>query len=106
MDTQTVHNSPSAVAARLHRADRQVRRRPRRIEITGRTELEAATVESLAHRFGDQDLATLGAVPDPGGDVHVDAEEVALHLPGGALVHSGALHWAVALDLDLRDRPL
>src|SRR4029079_9940570 len=80
----------SAPAARLDRAALEVRRSAGCVHRPLAAELEAAAIELLADGLGDQDLAALRAVPDPRGDVDIDAEKVALHPAMRAPVGAGA----------------
>src|SRR4051794_35223873 len=88
------------------RADGQVLRSARCVEGPAPPESERSAVELLPNRLGDQDLASLGAVPDAGRDVDVDAQEVALHLAGRASMDTRPLLRPVALHLDLPDAAL
>src|SRR3954454_9698260 len=90
----------------LHRADRQVTRRTGRVQRALRAELEATSVELLAHRAGDQDLVAFGRVAHPCGDVHVDSQEITLHLARLATVNAGALLRAIVGHVDLGDSAL
>ena len=81
-------------------ADGQLAGRPSGAQPPVAAELEGSGIERLAGRFGDQHLASLGGLADPGRDVDVDAQVVAADPSWPSEVNSGAKLRLVPVHLD------